>query len=293
MYSGSYKTVKMTLWWILAANLAAALIKIGIAAAWNSRSVLADGIHSVSDGASNIVGLIGIWLAAKPRDRKHPYGHSKYEILASLLIGMMLAMMAVRILSGAVTSFSTPLVLTMHTGQVLLMVFTMALNGVVAITEFRLGKKLNSTILIADSLHTRGDLLISGAVLMGVLGIQAGLPGWLDGAMSILVALAVLASAWKIIKACVDVLVDSACVDSSEVRDLLLCVPGIYDVHEIRSRGKAPDVFIDLHVIVDPQKSVRCAHALSHGLEAILKEHFGANTEVTIHIEPNDGRHGT
>lgn len=293
MRSRNYKAVKMILWWILIANFVVAIIKIGIGLAWKSQSVMADGIHSVSDGASNIVGLIGIWLASKPRDREHPYGHSKYEIVASLLIGIMLAVMSVRILTQAITSFSKPFDLTMDAGQVLLMVFTIVLNGVVAITEFRLGRKLNSTILVTDSLHTRGDLLISGAVLMGMLGIQAGLPGWVDGAMSILVAIAVLVSAWKIMKSCVDVLVDSNCIDSREVKNLLMSIPGIYDVHQIRSRGKVPDVFIDLHVIVDPQKSVLCAHDLSHGLEAILKEHFGANTEVTIHVEPNDGRHGS
>ncbi len=293
MRSRNYKAVKMILWWILIANFVVAIIKIGIGLAWKSQSVMADGIHSVSDGASNIVGLIGIWLASKPRDREHPYGHSKYEIVASLLIGIMLAVMSVRILTQAITSFSKPFDFTMDAGQVLLMVFTIVLNGVVAITEFRLGRKLNSTILVTDSLHTRGDLLISGAVLVGMLGIQAGLPGWVDGAMSILVAIAVLVSAWKIMKSCVDVLVDSNCIDSREVKNLLISIPGIYDVHQIRSRGKVPDVFIDLHVIVDPQKSVLCAHDLSHGVEAILKEHFGANTEVTIHVEPNDGRHGS
>lgn len=290
MRQGRYNAVKRVLWIILIANLAVAAIKTGVGIACGSQSMVADGIHSFADGASNVVGLIGIWLASKPRDAKHPYGHGKYEILASLFIGVMLAAMSIRIMSRAVCSFSSSEAPEIGTPDALLMVLTILINTVVAVTEYRCGKKLGSTILVTDSLHTRGDILISCAVLLGLLAIRLGIPPWVDGVMSILVALAVQISAWQIIRSCVDVLVDSAAVDSAEVKELLMTAPGVQDVHQVRSRGEVSHVFIDLHVIVSPQENTVSLHGLSHKLETMLREHFGADTEASIHLEPNDGR---
>lgn len=291
MRGKNYKAVKAVLWAILFANFAVAAIKIGVGIASGSQSVTADGIHSFGDGASNIVGLIGIWLASKPRDEKHPYGHGKYEILASLFIGVMLAALSIRVISRAVFSFGATAAVEINAAEVVLMAITIAINTAVAITEYRLGKKLDSTILVTDSMHTRGDIFISSAVLLGLLGIRLGLPVWADGAMSLAVAAAVLYSAWKIIRDCADVLVDSAAVNCEEVKHLLLDTPGVCGVHKVRSRGEHSHVFIDLHVTVSPQENIVCVHGLSHRLEAILKEHFGENTEVNIHMEPENKRH--
>lgn len=283
-----YKSVKKTLWIILFANVLVAVIKICIGICCESQSVIADGIHSFADGASNAVGLIGIWLAAKPCDKKHQYGHGKYEIVASLFIGLMLGFMSIRIISGAVKSFETPATLSIDYVECILIIFTIIVNAFVAYTEFKHGKKLKSTILITDSLHTRGDILISCTVLLGLICIKAGIPAWVDGVMSILVAVAVLISAWQIIKNCIDVLVDSTVVDGEEVKKLLMTIPGIYDIHQVRSRGELSHTFIDFHVVVNPQENVECMHILSHDLEAILKEHFGEGTEVSIHLEPKN-----
>ena len=291
MQNVRYRSINKVLWIILFANFLIAAVKIGVGIVSKSQSVIADGIHSVADGSSNIVGLIGIWLASKPRDEKHPYGHEKFEILASLFIGLMLLVMSVRIMSRAFLSFSEPTALIIESTQIWLILITIAVNIIIAGTEYRCGKKLQSTILVTDSLHTRGDVFISCAVLLGFIGINAGLPVWVDGALSLMVAVAVFISALQIIKNCADVLVDSTAVDSDEVKKLIVTIPGIYDVHKVRSRGEPTHAFIDFHVIVSPQESVECMHALSHKLEAIIKEHFGPNTEVSIHMEPNDGLH--
>lgn len=291
MHNKRYNSVKKVLWIILFANLLVAIAKIGVGIACKSQSVLADGIHSIADGSSNIVGLFGIWLASKPRDAKHPYGHDKYEIIASLFIGVMLVIMAIRILTRAVTSFQNPLYLSIDYIEMLLIVLTIIINIIVATIEYRCGKKLSSTILVTDSLHTRGDILISFTVLLGLICIKFGLPVWIDAAMSLLVAIAVLISACQIIKNCVDVLVDSKSVDDNEIKKLLITIPGIYDVHQIRSRGESSHIFIDLHIIVSPEENIECMHSLSHKLEATLQQHYGPNTEVNIHIEPDDGLH--
>lgn len=287
MCDNKYKYVKIVLWVILVANFLVSAVKLCIGLACNSQSVTADGIHSFSDGASNIVGLIGIRLSSRPGDKKHPYGHGKYEIMASLLIGVMLAYMAIQIISRAVNSFKHPAQLDISIIQGVLMIFTIAINIVVAVTEYRWGRKLGSTILVTDSLHTRGDIFVSCTVLAGLIGIKAGMPVWVDSIMSLAVAIVVVISAASIIKNCVDVLVDSAAVDSEEVRNILSSVPGVENVHKIRSRGGVSHVFIDLHVIVRPDENVIYVHSLSHKLEDILKEHFGSETEVCVHVEPD------
>lgn len=291
MSDNNYKSVKLILWLILFANFIVAAVKLSVGMACKSQSVLADGIHSFSDGSSNIVGLIGIRLSSKPTDKKHPYGHMKYEILSSLFIGVMLAIMAVQILIRAVNALRDPAQLEISIVQGILMLYTICINIIVASTEYRLGKKLRSTILVTDSLHTRGDIMISCAVLLGLISIKAGMPVWVDTIMSMGVAIAVMASAWQIIKDCVDVLVDSVAVDSDEVRKLAMTVPGVCNVHQVRSRGGMSQVFIDLHVIICPNENISYAHSLSHKLEKTLKEHYGANTEVNIHVEPDDGLH--
>ncbi len=288
MCDNKYNAAKKVLWIILFANFLVAAVKIGVGMASKSQSVIADGIHSFADGSSNIVGLVGIWLASKPRDTQHPYGHDKYEIMASLFIGVMLATMSVRIIWAAIVSFGNPIELNIHRIEMMCIFATILINIVVASIEYRCGKKLGSNILMTDSLHTRGDILISTTVLLGVIGIKCGIPQWVDGVLSLLVAIAVLMSAWKIIKNCADILVDSRAVDSDEIKNLLITIPGIYDVHQIRSRGEPSHSFIDLHIIVNPQENIVDMHLLSHRLENILKDHFGTNTEVNIHIEPND-----
>lgn len=291
MGENNYKSVKTVLWVILFANFLVAAVKIGVGIACKSQSVTADGIHSFSDGASNIVGLIGIWFASKPTDLKHPYGHRKFEVMASLFIGVMLAFMSVKIISRAIVSFENPVQMEISLIQGILMVATIIVNTFVAVTEFRWGKRLKSTILITDSLHTRGDIMISCAVLLGLFSIRLGTPVWVDAAMSLVVAVAVMISALKIIKDCVDVLVDSAVVDSEVVKKIIMNVPGVYDVHNIRSRGGLSQAFIDCHVIVNPDENVVDSHNLSHELEKILRDYFGEDTEAYIHIEPDDGLH--
>ncbi len=289
---GNGKRVRRILRLVLIANAAVSAVKLAVGASCGSMSVLADGFHSVSDSASNIVGLIGVRLASKPIDTKHPYGHGKFEIMSALFIGIMLMMIAAKLVFGAAEGFFKPRAVMFEGLDMILMAATLLINIFVSAAEFRAGKRLSSAVLVADSIHTRGDCMISGAVLVGMALIRAGLPACLDAVISLAVAAAVMLSALRIIKECTDVLVDSAAVSSDEVRELLMKSPEVRDVHKIRSRGMSGSVFIDLHAVVDPNENVCDMHTLSHRLEEMLKEHFGLETQVCIHIEPDDGMHG-
>ena len=144
---------------ILLANIFIAVLKIITGSIIKSASLTADGFHSLSDASSNIVGLIGIHFASKPKDEDHPYGHNKFETLAGLFISVMLFFAGGKVILGAIERFQNPIALEISIESLIVLIFTLIVNIVVSITEYRKGKELNSPILISDSMHTRSDIL--------------------------------------------------------------------------------------------------------------------------------------
>lgn len=282
------KRVEKILVAVLVANLAVSAVKIVVGMVCGSMSVLADGFHSVSDGGVNIVGLIGVRLAARPSDEGHPYGHGKFEILASAVVGIMLLSLAANVAKTAFSRLFSPQLPCYGGVEVFLMVFAMFVNVVVAILEYRAGKRLGSVILVTDSQHTRSDCFVSAAVLGGIFAVRGGMPAEIDAILSLVVACIVAVSAFVIMKNCGRVLADGAAVNSDEVRELLMRVPEVLDVHKVRSRGLRESPFVDMHIVVCPDFDVRTSHELSHRLEGMLKRHFGDDAQVCIHIEPDE-----
>ena len=175
-----YKKVKNILLFILVANLVVAFLKLIVGSYINSSSVLADGFHSLSDSASNIVGIVGISIAARPRDKKHPYGHTKFEMLSSLFIGIMMAFIALKIMGEAVLNIKNPESLNMTNVSIVILVITLIINIIVSKYEYSVGKKTNSYILISDSLHTKSDVYVSIGVLVTLICIKLGFPVIID-----------------------------------------------------------------------------------------------------------------
>ena len=132
-----YKKVKNILLFILVANLVVAFLKLIVGSYINSSSVLADGFHSLSDSASNIVGIVGISIAARPRDKKHPYGHTKFEMLSSLFIGIMMVFIALKIMGEAVLNIKNPESLNMTNVSIVILVITLIINIIVSKYEYR------------------------------------------------------------------------------------------------------------------------------------------------------------
>ena len=175
-----YKKVKLVLWIILFANLGVAATKIIIGYIINSASLSADGIHSLSDGMSNVIGIIGITIASKPVDKKHPYGHKKSEIIASLFIGAMLLILGINILTNGIERFIHPEKLNITIISLISLIITIVINLFVTTYESKKGKEYDSYILISDAIHTKSDILISIGVLVSLLCIKLGLPIIID-----------------------------------------------------------------------------------------------------------------
>ncbi|MCU9815991.1 MULTISPECIES: cation diffusion facilitator family transporter [Paraclostridium] len=286
MISDNYKKVKQVLWIILFANIGVAILKIAIGSIIKSASMTADGFHSISDGTSNIVGLIGISIASKPKDKEHPYGHKKFEVISGLFIGAMLLFIGGKIIFEGILKFQNPVEPTITIGSLFVLILTLIINIFVCTYEYRIGKELNSYILISDSLHTKSDIFVSIGVLLTLVGVRLGLPAIIDPIASLVVAGFILHASYEIFKSTIDVLVDKAIVDEEAIKEILKSFNEIKDVHNIRSRGSENDVHIDMHIMVEPNITVEKSHKLNHDIEESIRKNINKSAQVIIHIEP-------
>lgn len=286
MQTDNFKRVQQVLWLILLLNWLVAFVKIVIGTVIKSTSLTADGFHSLTDGASNIVGLIGIRFAARPVDEDHPYGHKKFETLVGLFIGGMLLLIAGKIFSDAIPRFTQPV----HPQITLLSLFTLlatlVCNIFVATYEFRQGKRLNSAILVSDSLHTRSDIFVSLGVLATLIGLKLGLPPITDALASLVVIGFIVMAALEIFKETLGVLTDKIAVDPAHIKEIVMTFDQVKDAHKIRSRGREDDIYIDLHILIQPDMSVEDSHSLIHKIEAKIQKELNKNVQTIIHIEP-------
>ena len=290
MSDNKFREIKKVLWLILIANLFVAILKIVIGAKIQSSSMTADGFHSLTDGTSNIIGIIGIGFALKPKDSDHPYGHKKFETLAGLGIAMMLFFVSINIIKEAFGKFLHPNIPNVTVESIIALVITLIINIFVSTYEYRKGQSLNSDILTADSMHTRSDIFVSIGVLITLIGLKLGLPPIFDPIVSLIVALLIIKAGYEIFKDTSSILVDKYVVDDNAIQTIISSFNEVKNIHKIRSRGREDDMFLDLHVMVDENTTVKDAHNLVHKIENKIKKEINQNAEVIIHIEPYDGR---
>ena len=281
-----YKKVKNILLFILVANLAVTVMKIVVGSLTNSSSVLADGFHSLSDSASNIVGIVGISIAARPKDKTHPYGHTKFEMLSSLFIGMMMVFIALKIVAEAILQIKNPESLNMTTISFVISIITLIINIIVTKYEYSVGKKVNSYILVSDSLHTKSDVYVSLGVLITLICIKLGFPVIIDKLVSFVVGIFILHGAYEIFKSTISILVDSAVIDENIIREIVVEFSEIKYIKNIRSRGCENDIYIDMDIMVEPDMTVEKSHELTHNIENTMREKLNKNIQVATHIEP-------
>ena len=285
-YEENCKKVRLVLWLIFFANLGVALTKIIVGNLINSSSLSADGIHSISDGMSNIVGLIGISIASAPVDKEHPYGHKKFEIMASLFIGGMLLFLGGKILYTSINRFMYPTAPSISFISLISLVLTIIVNICVTKYERKKGEEYNSYTLISDSIHTKSDILISIGVLISLLGIKLGLPNVLDPIISIVISFFIFYASYEIFKESIGVLSDKAVIESDEIIEVVKSFEQVQDIHKIRSRGCMNDIYIDMHIMIDPNMSISESHLLTHKIEEEIKTKINNNCQVIIHVEP-------
>ena len=280
-----YSQVNSVLYRVLFLNLGVALVKIALGYYTGAVSIISDGFHSLTDSASNVVALVGVSVARRPPDDNHPYGHRKYETMASLGILVFLVVVLVEVLSAAadrLVNGGTPRVFP---EGIALMTATLIVNLFVVSYELREGRRLSSEVLRADAKHTRSDVLTTGAVLGALIGVWWGYP-LLDPMAALLVAGFIGHACWSIAQEASRILSDEIVIAEREVREVVQSVPGIIGCEKIRTRGSADYAFLDLHLWLDGNMPLKDAHSASHVVKDRLMTKFTQLADVVIHIEP-------
>jgi cation diffusion facilitator family transporter len=280
-----YAEVSRVLFRVLFLNLIVALAKIALGYVTGAVSVLSDGFHSLTDTASNVVALIGVKIARQPPDADHPYGHRKFETMASVGILLFLLIVVVEVLWAAADRLGSGVAPTVHAVSFVVMGSTFLINLAVVIYERREGFRLSSEVLVADAYHTRSDLLTSATVIAALAAARMGYPV-MDPVAAIIVAGFIAYACWGIFRETSRILADSIVIAASDIHDVVRTVPEIIGCHRIRSRGTADHVFVDLHIWMDADMRLEDAHRISHVVKDRIMARFPQIKDAVIHIEP-------
>ncbi len=282
----NYRRVQTVLWVILFVNLLVAFAKIIVGTLIKSSAMTADGYHSLSDGMSNVIGIICIKFASKPEDKEHPYGHNKIEAISGLIIGVILFGVGYTVIKGAYIKFLNPTIPNITTASLLILVVTLCINIVITYLESKKGEELNSTILISDANHTKSDIFISFGVLISLLGVKLGLPAIIDPIVTVIVSVFIFHACWEVVKENISILIDTSNVDSVKVRECVMLNAKVREVHNIRSRGTKNKIYIDMHIHVDHDMTVLESHKMQHKIEELIQKNIDSSATVIIHVEP-------
>jgi cation diffusion facilitator family transporter len=259
--------------------------KLVLGYATGAVSIVSDGYHSLTDSASNIIGLVGLRAARKPPDLDHPYGHRKYETLAAAGIFVFLLLAVLEIGRTALKHLGAPHPPEITAVSFGIMLATLAVNTGVYRYESGRGRTLNSELLLADAMHTRSDMMATVGVLIALGGVWLGHPLF-DPIGGIAIAVLIAHTGYEVARDTSGILSDRVVVDEEDIRQIVMSVPDVLGCHHIRSRGSADHVFLDLHVWMSGDARLRDAHLLSHVVKDRIIERYPQIVDAIIHIEP-------
>lgn len=281
------RAIRGVLWITLGLNVAVAAAKIGYGHAVHALSIRADGFHSLTDSVNNLVGLGGVWIASRPADAGHPYGHHKFEVLAAGLVGLSLLGMAYDVARGGIERLRGVAAAPPQIGALafVVLVGTLLVNMSVARWERRRGDELGSAFLRSDALHTSSDQLVTLGVLASVGLVKAGL-AVVDVFAAIGIAGFIAWAGIGVLRTNLAYLADAARLDPAAIVAVARTVPGVASAHKVRTRGMPGSIYVDLHIQVARHLTVVDAHRVTHAVIDAVKLAFSGVRDVLVHTEP-------
>ncbi len=271
----------------IGALLAAIKIFVGIKA--GSTSVISDGLEAAGDALSSAIVYAGLWVAAKPPDYEHPYGHGRYEILSGLAIGAMLLLTGSAILWHGFTSLGTTS--EMQAYALYPLAAAVVIKTALAALKFRTGRRIASTSLEADAWHDLTDLLSTFVALIAVLLTLANPSrfGVADHLGSMIIGVIVLFLSIQVVRRTVDQLVDTmpGTAKMAEIRKAALSVPGTLGIEKCFARRTGLKYHVDLHLEVDPELTVRESHEIATRVRFAVTGNVPWVADVLVHVEPS------
>ena len=271
-------------------NVILAVLKVVLGVIGHSAALVADGIHSLSDLASDVVVLYAAKLGSEHADERHPYGHARIETVATVAVGALLIIVAAGIAYDAVARMFHPERL-LHPTLVTLVVAAVSVLAKEGLFQYtmRIAKRLRSNLLRANAWHHRTDAISSVVVIVGIGGALAGLE-YLDAVAAVLVGLMIAKAGWDLAAHSISELVDTALEPErlEAIRNTILEVEGVGALHMLRTRRMGADALVDVHILVDPTISVSEGHQLSERVRWHLIHNIDEVADVTVHIDPED-----
>lgn len=275
-------------------NVVLLVVKFAAGIFGHSAAMIADAVHSLTDFATDVVVLIFVHLGNKPADRDHDYGHGKYETLATAIIGTSLLAVGVLIFcSGAGKTWRV------IQGEMLPSPGKVALVAAVAsivLKEWayrftvKVGKRCQSEAVVANAWHHRSDALSSVGTMIGIGGAILLGNRWtvLDPLASIVVSVFIVRAAWQLMMESMRELTEASLSDEDEavIMHIAASEPGVSEVHNLRTRRVGNRIAIEMHARMLGSTPLVEAHLHATAIEHRLKEHFGSDTLVSIHLEP-------
>jgi cation diffusion facilitator family transporter len=268
--------------------LGVAKIIVGVIA--SSQALIADGIHSLSDLATDFLVLFAAKHAHRQADDEHPYGHGRIETVATVVLGVSLVAVAVGISYDAIRRLMAPELL-LHPGWLALLVAVISVLSKELIYQYtaRAARRLRSKMLHANAWHSRSDAISSIIVVIGVVATMLGYPSF-DALAAVAVALMVARIGWELLWKSLQELIDTA-LDPERVeaiRESIMAVDGVRTCHMLRTRHSGSDALVDVHILVDPVLSVSEGHQIGEAVRWRLLKTIDDVSDVTVHIDPED-----
>lgn len=277
-----------------AGNIALMIFKFIAGFVGHSPAMIADAVHSLSDFVTDIIVLVFVSVSAKPQDRSHDYGHGKFETIATLFIGLALIAAAIGIIVSGVMALIDWAGGADLKAPGLLALWAALLSIVVKEVLYQYtvykGKRLNSQAVVANAWHHRSDAFSSIAAAIGIGGSILLGDRWtvLDPIASIVVGLFLVNVAMGLLRTSISELTEGSLPQETEqeIEDIITSFPEISEPHNMRTRRIGNHIAIEAHIRMDGNMPLRDVHNITSQVEQRLKERFGNETHITLHMEP-------
>lgn len=270
-----------------AINVSQTALKIGFGLLWQSSALIADGVHSLSDLLSDFLVIVAVRLGSREADHQHPYGHRRFETIATVILGLSLLVIGGGIAWSVMKRMEQPEHLaTPNVMSLGVVVVSILVNEWLYHYTKRIAKVTRSKLLLANAWHQRSDAISSVVVLFGIGAVLFGYP-LADAIAAIVVALMVVKIGANLIMQGIKELVDTALPPRklSEIRAVILAIEGVEGIHLLRSRQMGEDALIDAHIIVDPRITVSEGHSISDTVRDELISRFDDVMDVLVHVD--------
>jgi len=271
-------------------DLVLGVVKIAVGLFAGSQALIADGVHSLSDLATDFLVIFAAKHAHREADEEHPYGHGRIETVATVALGVALAIVAVGISIDAFRRMASEETL-LHHGVWALVIALISVASKEYIYQYtaRVARRLRSNMMHANAWHSRSDAISSIIVVIGVGGAMAGFPS-LDEVAAIAVALMIAKIGWDLLWTSLQELIDKALEPElvEDIRQRILEVDGVRACHMLRTRTSGSDSLVDVHLQVDPTLSVSEGHQIGERVRKRLIGEVEHIADVTVHIDPED-----